>query len=81
MQVGGALGLAALGTITTSHATALVAQGLSVRSAMAGGYSLGYQLAAGTVALALVVAVALLRPRPVVRPVASIPDREEVAAA
>ena len=81
MQVGGALGLAALGTITTSHATALVAQGLSVRSAMAGGYSLGYQLAAGTVALALVVAVMLLRPRPAVRPVASIPDREEVAAA
>jgi len=63
MQVGGALGLAVLGTLTTSHASSLAAQGIAVREALAGGYSLGYQLAAGTVALALVVAITLLRPR------------------
>ncbi len=79
MQVGGALGLAVLGTLTTNHATSLIAQGMAVRSALAGGYSLGYQLAAGTVALALVVAL-LLRPRAAVRRV-SAPVREEVEAA
>ncbi len=80
MQVGGALGLAVLGTLTTNHATSLIAQGMAVRSALAGGYALGYQLAAATVALSLVVAVALLRSRPAVRTV-SAPVREEVEAA
>jgi EmrB/QacA subfamily drug resistance transporter len=80
MHVGGALGLAVLGTLTTNHASALIAQGMAVRSALAGGYSLGYQLAAGTVALAMVVAIVLLRPRRAVR-VVTAPENEEAAAA
>ena len=79
MQVGGALGLAVLGTVTTNHASSLIAQGTAVREALAGGYSLGYQLAAATVAVALIVAL-MLRSRPAVRTVTA-PVREEVEAA
>ncbi len=80
MQVGGALALAVLGTLTTNHAASLIGQGMAVREALASSYSMGYELAAGTVALALVVAILLLRPRAAVR-VISEPQREEVEAA
>ena len=63
-QVGGALGLAALGTVATNRAGDLLAQGQALHAALAGGYQLGFMLAAGAVAAALVVAVALLRPAP-----------------
>jgi EmrB/QacA subfamily drug resistance transporter len=81
MQVGGALGLAVLGTLTTNHATFLIAQGMAMRPALASGYSLGYQLAAGTVAVALVVVVTMLRSRPAMRVVADVSDRKQVEAA
>jgi EmrB/QacA subfamily drug resistance transporter len=61
MQVGGAIGLASLGTISTGHAKALVAQGDSLRAALAGGYQLGFLLAAISVAIALGVALIVLR--------------------
>jgi EmrB/QacA subfamily drug resistance transporter len=81
MQVGGALGLAVLGTVTTNHASALIARGESLRSALQGGYSLGYQLAAATVVVALVLSVALLRQRAPVSRIVSAPRRDEVEAA
>jgi EmrB/QacA subfamily drug resistance transporter len=61
MQVGGAVGLASLGTISTGHAKALAAQGESLQAALAGGYQLGFLLAATSVAIALAVAVIVLR--------------------
>jgi len=61
MQVGGALGLASLGTISTGHAKALIAQGDSLRAALAGGYQLAFLLAAVSVAIALAVALMALR--------------------
>jgi EmrB/QacA subfamily drug resistance transporter len=61
MQVGGAIGLASLGTISTAHTTSLVAQGDSLRAALAGGYQLAFLLAAISVAMALVVSLTVLR--------------------
>jgi EmrB/QacA subfamily drug resistance transporter len=61
MQVGGALGLAALGTISTGHTQALVAQGQSLAGALMAGYQLGFGLAAACVAAGLVIVVLVLR--------------------
>src|SRR5229473_106256 len=75
MQVGAALGLAALGTISTDYSQTLVAQGQSVVSALASGYQLGFAIAAACVAAALVIVVVALRSparvrlqRPLVQP-------------
>jgi hypothetical protein len=64
MQVGGAVGVAALGTISTAHTRALVAQGQPLAAALTGGYHLAFLIAAGCVAACmLVVLVALRSPR------------------
>jgi EmrB/QacA subfamily drug resistance transporter len=61
MQVGAALGLAALGTISTDYSRTLIGQGQTVVSALAGGYQLGFAIAAACVATALVIVVVVLR--------------------
>jgi hypothetical protein len=61
MQVGAALGLAALGTISADYSRTLVAEGQSVVGALASGYQLGFASAAACVAAALVVVVVALR--------------------
>jgi hypothetical protein len=61
MQVGGAFGLAALGTISTDHTLALVAQGQSLAGALTAGYQLGFGIAAACVAAGLVIVVVVLR--------------------
>jgi EmrB/QacA subfamily drug resistance transporter len=71
-QVGGALGLAALSTIATTHTHALVAQHVSTANALVGGFHLAYAIGAGSVAVAIVLALMLLRTG---RP------REEIAVA
>src|SRR5260370_19151512 len=78
MQVGAALGLAALGTISTDYSQTLVAQGQSVVSALASGYQLGFAVAAACRATALVILVVALRSparvrveRPVAQPAAA----------
>jgi EmrB/QacA subfamily drug resistance transporter len=83
MQVGGAFGLAALGTITADRTHALIAQGHSLAGALTAGYQLGYGLAAACVATGLVIALIVLRspsevriPREVTRP-----DQETAAVA
>src|ERR1700681_238571 len=64
MQVGAALGLAALGTISSDHSRALAAQGETLVSALTAGYQLGYVIAAACVATGLmIVLVALRAPR------------------
>jgi EmrB/QacA subfamily drug resistance transporter len=61
MQVGGALGLAALGTISTDHAKALFAEGNPLPVALTGGYQLGFVLAAVAVVAGLAVVLTVLR--------------------
>ncbi len=67
MQVGGALGLAALGTISSGRTQALVAQGQSIAGALTSGYQLGFGIAAACVATGLVIVLVVLRPQSVAR--------------
>jgi len=80
MQVGGALGLAALGTVSADRARDLVLGGSNVAAALTGGYQLGFSIAAAVVAGGLLVALIALRPAP--RPhVVTRPEGEPVAEA
>jgi EmrB/QacA subfamily drug resistance transporter len=60
MQVGGALGLALLGTIATNHTKSLLAAHRSLPDALIGGYHLGFAVGAACVAAGIVVAIVLL---------------------
>jgi EmrB/QacA subfamily drug resistance transporter len=62
VQLFGAIGLAALGTIATDHTNALTASGHSLNSALTGGYHLAYIVAASCVALGILAAFLILRP-------------------
>jgi len=65
MQNAAALGLAAIGTIATGHAKVLAAQGHSLTGSLAGGYQLGFGIAAACVVAGLAVVLLVLRsPRP-----------------
>jgi MFS family permease len=60
-QVGGALGLAVLATLSSSRSNHLLADGESAASALTGGYHLAFAIAAGLVIAAIVVAALVLR--------------------
>ena len=62
MQVGGALGLAVLATLSTTRTENLLAAGDSTASALTGGYHLVFAIGAGLVLAAIAVAVFVLRP-------------------
>jgi MFS family permease len=62
-QVAGALGLAVLGTIATDHSRSLQLDGHAPVSALLGGYHLAFAIAAASVAIAILAALTLLRPR------------------
>jgi EmrB/QacA subfamily drug resistance transporter len=62
-QVGGALGLAVLATLSTTHTHSLVAGGASTASALTSGYHLAFGVGATLVLAAIVLAATLLRPR------------------
>jgi sugar phosphate permease len=61
LQVGGALGLAILATLASSRTDELLAGGDSTASALTGGYQLAFIVAAGLVAVAVVIALTVLR--------------------
>jgi EmrB/QacA subfamily drug resistance transporter len=61
-QVGGALGLAVLATISAARTATLSARGESVPAALTGGYHLAFWLAAGLVVAAIGIALTVLRP-------------------
>jgi EmrB/QacA subfamily drug resistance transporter len=61
-QVGGALGLAVLATLSTSRSDDLIAAGHSTASALTSGYHLAFWIAAGLVVAAIAVAVWVLQP-------------------
>jgi EmrB/QacA subfamily drug resistance transporter len=58
-QVGGALGLAVLATMTSGRTNHLLAHGHSMPAALTGGYHLGFSIAAMLVLLAAIVALVL----------------------
>jgi EmrB/QacA subfamily drug resistance transporter len=62
-QVGGAIGLAVLATVSASRTNALIAQGRPVAVALTDGYHLAFWIAFGLVAAAIVVAATVLRPQ------------------
>ena len=61
-QIGGALGLAVLSTIAANHTKALAADH-GATSALIGGYQLAFIAGAAVIAIGIVLAFALLRPR------------------
>jgi EmrB/QacA subfamily drug resistance transporter len=64
-QVGGALGLAVLATISASHTGALRSAGDSSATALTGGYHVAFKIGAVLVVVAIVLAGGLLRSQPV----------------
>jgi EmrB/QacA subfamily drug resistance transporter len=76
-QVGGALGLAVLATLSASRSDSLRAGGDSAASALTGGYHLAFAIAAGLVVAAVVLTVTLLGPE---RAVAISEEREAQGA-
>jgi hypothetical protein len=60
-QVGGALGLAVLATLSTTHTNTLLGQGHSLSSSLVSGYRLAFTVGAILVAVALGAALVLLR--------------------
>jgi EmrB/QacA subfamily drug resistance transporter len=63
LQVGGALGLAVLATLSTTRTDTLLASGESAASALTDGYQLAFAIGAGLVLAAIGVALAMLRPQ------------------
>ena len=64
LQVGGALGLAVLTTLSTTRAASLLAGGASPASALTGAYHLALAVGVGLVVAALALTVTQLRPQP-----------------
>jgi EmrB/QacA subfamily drug resistance transporter len=61
LQVGGALGLAVLASLSTTRTDSLLAGGDSAREALLGGFQFAFVISASLVALAVVVALVVLR--------------------
>ena len=70
-QVGGALGLAVLATLSTTRSHDLLASGKGIASALTGGYHLAFLIGAIVVLAALAIAITVIRP---VRPTEPQPD-------
>ena len=62
VQVGGAIGLAVLATLATERTDSLLADGVSNASALNSGYHLAFLIGAALIGLAVVAAIAILRP-------------------
>jgi hypothetical protein len=61
-EVGAAIGLAVLATLSATRADGLLAQGVDPAVAATEGYHVGFWAAAGLVVLAILIAVTVLRP-------------------
>jgi MFS family permease len=73
-QIGGALGVAIMSTIATTHTKTLLEEGDSQVEALAGGYTLPFWVAAGFMVAGFVVTLVVLRNR-------DVPTHEEAAVA
>ena len=61
-QIGGAVGVAVLASLATRRANDLLARGHAAKDALTSGYDLGFLVAGGCAAAAIVVALAVLSP-------------------
>jgi MFS family permease len=61
-QVGGALGLAVLATLSSTRSDSLIQDGVSTASALTSGYHLAFWIGAGLVVAAIVVAITVIQP-------------------
>jgi EmrB/QacA subfamily drug resistance transporter len=68
LQVGGALGLAVLATLSTTRTENLLAEGTSTTAALTDGYQLAFIVGAALVGVAIAVALTVLRPAEVAEP-------------
>jgi EmrB/QacA subfamily drug resistance transporter len=80
-QVGGALGLAVLATLSTSRSDTLLKHGKSTADALTGGYHLAFWIAAALVLAAIVVATTVLKPAPKPEVAAELGGHEPAAEA
>jgi hypothetical protein len=81
-QVGGALGLAVLATVSASRTNALIAHGRPVAVALTDGYHLAFWIAFGLVVAAIAVAATVLRQGPAAAaPPASVETMHEATLA
>jgi EmrB/QacA subfamily drug resistance transporter len=64
-QIGGALGVAIMATISTEHSETLIAEGRSQAEAFTSGYTWAFWVAAGFMLLGAVITIAVLRNRDV----------------
>jgi predicted MFS family arabinose efflux permease len=71
LQVGGALGLAVLATLSSTRADRLVASGSSASAALAGGLHLALAIGAGLVVAAIITALTVLTPASAVQATAT----------
>jgi EmrB/QacA subfamily drug resistance transporter len=62
VQVGAAVGLAVLATLSATRSGALIESGVSTAAALTGGYRLAFLIGAGLVVIAIAVAVTVLEP-------------------
>ncbi len=62
LQMGGAIGLAVLATLSTNRTANLVAGGESAKAALTGGYQLAFLIGAVLIGVALVLAAVVLKP-------------------
>lgn len=67
MQVGGAVGLAVLATLSTERTENLEAAGRATADALNSGYHLAYLVGAGLAAISVLIAIFVLKPAPVPR--------------
>jgi EmrB/QacA subfamily drug resistance transporter len=79
-QVGGALGLAVLATVSATRTDHLKAAGQATDSALTGGYHLAFLIGAACLATGIVIAAVLLRPTPARPPARPDAIEAEVAA-
>jgi hypothetical protein len=85
MQMGAAIGIAVIATVSAAGTNGLLAKGDSVDGALTGGYHLGFTVAAACVAVAAVAGAVVLRnvhPHavPAARPAVEPADSLRVAA-
>jgi EmrB/QacA subfamily drug resistance transporter len=79
-QVGGALGLAVVATLSANRTDSLLGSGESTNDALLGGYHLAFGVGAGLVILAIGLAVTVLRPQAAVAGATADQEFERVPA-
>jgi len=66
LQVGGALGLAVIATLASTHTDSLLASGESTPDALTGGYHLAFFIGAGLLTAGIALAIGMLKPSEIV---------------